>query len=163
MKRLVLMRHAKSAWDDPILSDKERPLNERGRESASALGEWLRDKGYLPDIALVSSSERTRETFGLLDLDREAEFLDALYLASPMGMMQVLEENGGDAETVLMIAHNPGIGALAAELAGAAADADLSRYPTGATAVFSAESAGWSGVGPGDLKLVDFVVPKSLL
>jgi phosphohistidine phosphatase len=60
--RLILSRHAKSGWDDPDLSDHDRPLNARGRGDAPKVGAWLRAKGYLPDAALVSSARRTQET-----------------------------------------------------------------------------------------------------
>ena len=60
--QLILMRHAKSSWDDPAAADFDRPLNGRGRRSAKALGHWLRQRGWLPDRVLCSSARRTRET-----------------------------------------------------------------------------------------------------
>ena len=64
--RLILTRHAKSGWGDPLLSDEARPLNARGHADASALGAWLKAQDYTPDQALVSSANRTQETFGLI-------------------------------------------------------------------------------------------------
>ena len=64
--RLILMRHAKSSWDSPGLDDHERPLNGRGCRSAKAIGAWLNDHGYLPDLVLSSDAERTRETWGIV-------------------------------------------------------------------------------------------------
>ena len=60
-RRLILMRHAKSSWDNPFAEDHQRPLNGRGKRSAKAIGEWLRAQGYLPDQILSSSATRTRE------------------------------------------------------------------------------------------------------
>ena len=63
-RRLLLLRHAKSAWPD--LADSERPLNDRGRRDAPAMGRWLRDKGYVPDLVLCSTAQRTRDTWALV-------------------------------------------------------------------------------------------------
>ena len=62
-RRLILTRHAKSAWDDPRLEDFDRPLNRRGLRAALELGEWLHSRGYEPDQVLCSSAQRTRETW----------------------------------------------------------------------------------------------------
>ena len=77
MKRLILMRHAKSTWDDPTQDDHERGLNGRGRVSARVVGEWLKTKGYIPNQVLSSSATRTRETFSRLGIICDAKFLDA--------------------------------------------------------------------------------------
>ena len=63
MKRLILTRHAKSSWDDPMTPDHDRPLNERGKAAAADLGQWLASRGYVPDEVLCSDSLRTRKTF----------------------------------------------------------------------------------------------------
>ncbi len=161
MMRLILMRHAKSDWDDPLQSDKARPLNARGRRNAGALGVWLRAAGLQPERALVSSSVRTRETWQLLGLGGEAVFEDALYLAGPETILRVLRDRGGSAATVLVLGHNPGIGALAEMLAPEAEDADLIRYPTGATAVFEGTGGTWSAAR--GFRLVEFMVPRRLV
>ena len=76
--RLILMRHAKSSWNKPV-SDHERELNGRGRASARAMGNWLRENDFLPKEALISSSERTRETFKWLEVKPTREsFLESL-------------------------------------------------------------------------------------
>ena len=114
MKRLVLKRHAKSDWGDPALPDHARPLNERGRRSATALGDWLRAMGALPDQILCSSSERTQETCARLNLPLAPELHDALYLAEAPDMLRVLR--GATGSQVLMLGHNPGIAEFAARL-----------------------------------------------
>src|SRR6056297_2318257 len=76
MRRLVLMRHAKSSWGDPGLDDHDRPLNKRGKQSAKALGDWLRAQTIVVDQALVSSSVRTVETMQRLKVDCDRQVLD---------------------------------------------------------------------------------------
>jgi phosphohistidine phosphatase len=63
MKRLILTRHAKSAWDDPAMADHDRPLNERGKAAAADLGQWLASRDYIPQEVLCSDAERTRKTW----------------------------------------------------------------------------------------------------
>jgi phosphohistidine phosphatase len=160
MMRLILMRHAKSDWDDPRQPDRDRPLNARGRRNAAALGDWLRAAGLEPERALISGAVRTRETWELLGLAGEALFEDALYHAGPDTILRVLRAKGGTAQPVLVLAHNPGIGALAETLAPEAGDSDLARYPTGATAVFEATGADWEAAR--GFRLVSFVTPRRL-
>lgn len=160
-KRLILMRHAKSGWDDPTLDDHDRPLNGRGRVSAGALGDWLRTKGILPDQALVSSAARTRETFARLGLACDAGFDRALYLAPPMAMMTALKAATGT--TVLMIGHNPGIAELAHDLMAKLPDhTRFHDYPTCATLVADFEIDDWAALSAGTGTLVEFVIPREL-
>lgn len=160
--RLILMRHAKSDWDDPSLTDHARPLNKRGRKAAEAMGDWLRDNHYLPDLVLSSDAARTVETCERLGLNADTRFLSALFHASPMVMMQVLRQ-GGDAKTLLMVGHNPGIAEFAATLAAnPPADPDFDRYPTCATTVFDLPIAGWQDALFGDGQVRDFIVPRRL-
>ena len=115
MKRLILMRHAKSSWADPSQDDIDRPLSKRGIRDAARIGRWLLETGYLPDQALVSAAARTRETWagvaGAIGA-RPAEFLPELYHADPAAMLGTLRRASGD--TVLMLGHQPGIGELRA-------------------------------------------------
>lgn len=161
--RLILMRHAKSDWDDPTQPDHARPLNPRGRASATAMGDWLRARGDLPDLALVSDATRTRETFARLKLEAEAQFLPRLYHAGPAMMMDVLQ-GAGTAGCVLMLGHNPGIAEFAERL--------LSRpvthprfydYPTCATLVADFPVADWADVSFGTGSAVDFAVPREVI
>ncbi|MCR9127702.1 MAG: histidine phosphatase family protein [Rhodobacteraceae bacterium] len=158
MPRLILMRHAKSDWATGQ-PDHERPLNRRGRTAATALGQWLRAQGHIPDQAIVSSAQRTFETFEGLDLDLEPQFTRTLYLAEPQTMMAVLHKATGDC--VLMIGHNPGIADLAHSLVRRApAHHGFATYPTGATLVIDFAEPGWGDVRQG--VAVDFIVPRDL-
>jgi phosphohistidine phosphatase len=164
MLRLILMRHAKSDWDDPMLSDHDRPLNARGRRSAQALGDWMRTRGYLPEQVLCSSAVRTGETLKLLDLSPapDARFTRKLYLAEPDVMMDVL--NSATGKTVLMVGHNPGIAMMAERLVKAAPAHDrFHDYPTGATLVCDFDAPDWARAGWHQGKLVDFVIPRELV
>ena len=161
MKRLILMRHAKSAWDDPLLEDHARPLNGRGRVSARGVGEWLRAKKYVPDQILSSSSARTRETFSRLGFVCDAQFLDKLYHAGPDIMLDVLRDATGD--TVLMLGHNPGIAWFAQNiLQFAPPQSRFYDYPTCATLVADFDVDAWREIGAGGGKAVEFVIPREL-
>ena len=162
-RKLILMRHAKSGWDDPTLSDKERTLTPRGRRSAKAIGNWLREKGHKPDLALISGSQRTRETWELLNLSCAHDFLDALYHAPPDRIETIVQNRGGNARTILVIAHNPGIGSYASDLCPDNREYDFLRYPTGATAVFDLKINSWNTFASGDITDVGFVAPRSLI
>ncbi|MBE1282892.1 MAG: histidine phosphatase family protein [Rhodobacteraceae bacterium] len=160
---LILIRHAKSAWDAPAPSDHARPLNKRGRRSAKAIGQWLKDMDHLPSQVISSSSQRTRETHQLLKLDAPVVFTERLYHASSDIMFQVLRE--AEHPRVLMLGHNPGIAAFAHSLASQPPDhSRFDDYPTGATLVLDFEIDQWSDLSWGTTgKVRDFIVPRELL
>ncbi|WP_270726253.1 SixA phosphatase family protein [Shimia sp. Alg240-R146] len=160
---LILMRHAKSSWDDPLQSDHDRPLNKRGRASAKAIGAWLLETEYLPDQLLCSTSERTRETFSRLGLKvTDTRFEDALYHAGANTMLRHLHVATGT--TVLMLGHNPGIGHFAELLARQRPDHPrFFDYPTNATTIFRFDAASWQEVQFGQAEAIDFAVPRDLL
>ena len=158
---LILMRHAKSSWDNPGLSDHARTLNARGRRSASAMGDWLRAEGWRPDEAVSSSSQRTRETFAGLRLNVPVHFTDDLYHADPDGMRAVLAQAAG--ETVLMLGHNPGIAAFAAMLVTAPPDHPrFADYPTCATLVARFDIDSWDRLRWQSGTPLAFVIPREL-
>ena len=161
MKRVILMRHAKSSWDTPGLDDHARPLNGRGRVSAKAVGDWLRTKGYIPDQILSSSSVRTRETFAGLGIPCDTHFMPALYHARPDEILSVLR--GADGASVLLLGHNPGIAEFANELvARAPGHPRFGDYPTAATLVADVPAPTWKDLEPGTAEPVDFTVPRDL-
>lgn len=163
---LILMRHAKSAWDDPDQDDFDRPLNDRGRKSAPAIGRWLAKKGYLPDTVVVSGARRTVETWErmaqFLPETAEMESAPALYLAEPNVILGVLRSQ--TTPTVMMIGHNPGFALLARALASKAPNhPKFPQYPTAATTVFGFTCPSWSEIAPGTGEVIDFTVPRDLL
>ena len=159
--RLILMRHAKSSWQNPMQEDHQRPLNGRGQRSATAIGTWLKEHGFIPDQMLISTSQRTRETCERLGLGAEKMFLDALYHAGPGQMMKTLQAASG--RCVLMLGHNPGIAYLAHDLVSVPPDHPRFRdYPTCATLVADFPVDSWRDLRPGSGHVVDFITPREL-
>ncbi len=166
MKRLILTRHAKSSWDDPLTPDHERPLNERGRAAAADLGQWLASRGYVPGKVLCSDAVRTRETWEriapALPGAPVLQLKPALYHAGPDVMLAVLRH--ATADTVMMIGHNPGMAEFAARIvAHASVDPDFARYPTGATLVVDFVADAWAVVGFGQGVVDDFIIPREIV
>jgi phosphohistidine phosphatase len=166
MKRLILTRHAKSSWDDPLVPDHDRPLNERGKAAAADLGQWLASRGHVPDLVLCSDALRTRKTWSgiapALPGTPVLELKPALYHAGPDVMLAVLRHGAGDC--VMMIGHNPGIAEFAARLVGRPpASPEFARYPTGATLVVDFAAEDWAAVGFGQGSVVDFVIPREIV
>ncbi len=164
MLRLILMRHAKSDWSLGGQSDHDRPLNKRGRASAAALGDWLRQKDLSPEEVMCSSAKRTTETLSGLRLspDPQTEFVGRLYHAAPRTMLEIL--NGATSSCVLMVGHNPGICDMAHRLLSVAPDhARFADYPTGSTLVCDFEATDWMSVDWHQGQCVDFVVARELM
>jgi phosphohistidine phosphatase len=172
MRQLLLLRHAKSSWDDPALSDHARPLNARGRKSAAAMAQAMRDLGLVPDIVLVSSARRTLQTLEALTPFEDPaliEPMDALYLAPWRRLLEAVQAAPETARSVLLIGHNPGLHELALALAGAVGvtrpSPGMQRlaegYPTGALAEFTI-AAPWRLLEPGGGRLVRFIQPRDL-
>lgn len=166
MKRLILTRHAKSAWDDPLTPDHDRPLNDRGKSAAADLGQWLASRDYVPGQVLCSDAERTRKTWSgiapALPGTPVLELKPALYHAGPDVMLAVLRH--ATADCVMMIGHNPGIADFASRLvAHAPQSPDFARYPTGATLIVDFVAEAWADVGFGQGTTVDFIVPKEFV
>ncbi|MEV8467024.1 histidine phosphatase family protein [Fluviibacterium sp. DFM31] len=164
-KRLILMRHAKSSWQDTDLDDHARVLNARGRRSCDAIGPWLAAHDHVPDQILCSDSARTRQTWALLAPHFPPTpaplLMPELYLASAKALRTALSEASGD--TVALLAHNPGIGEFAARLVTAApAHPRFGIYPTLATLVAEFPIDSWANLKLGTGKVLDFIVPREL-
>jgi len=172
MRQLLLLRHAKSSWDDPKLPDHARPLNARGRQNAVAMRQHLQALGIAPELVLVSSARRTLQTMqalGPFAATTRVAPLDALYLANVGQLLAALHAVDEAISSVLVIGHNPGLHELALQLAGAHAMAQprpemqnlAEGFPTGALAEFSVAGPWWS-LGEGGTRLVRFVAPRDL-
>ncbi len=170
MKRLSLLRHAKSDRTDPAAADFDRGLNGRGRQAAPAMGRYLRRQKLVPDIVLCSAARRARETWELaaaaLKAEIPVEYSERLYLATPAQTLRLLHQLPETAGSVLLIGHNPGFHALALQLVGsgdAAARAQLqSKFPTAALAVIDFEVERWSDLAAGKGELERFIAPRDL-
>lgn len=165
MKRLILIRHAKSSWDDPTMSDHDRPLNERGLGAAADLGQWLQSRGYVPTEVLCSDALRTRQTYEGIAKSFEAApepaLKPALYHAGPDVMLAVLRHAAAD--VVMVLGHNPGIAEFAHRLvAKTPVSSQFTRFPTGATLVVDFEIGSWEDVSFGQGVSVDFMVPREI-
>jgi phosphohistidine phosphatase len=164
-RRLIVLRHAKSAWPD--VNDFERPLAPRGRRDAPAAGRWLRDAACLPDHVVCSPARRTRETWDLvaeeLDTAPPASYDGRMYGAGVSTLLEVVHETSEPVRTLLLIGHNPGLQeltlALAGEVAGDALDRAEEKFPTSAIAVLTFEGS-WPELTPGSALLTDFAVPR---
>ena len=121
MLRLIIMRHAKSDWQSGAQRDHERPLNKRGRRDAPRMGKHLLDCGWSPDMVISSDAQRTRETWAGMSefFPRTAvHFLNAFYLAGITAIETEVGRLALDAQTVLVLGHNPGWEDAASELSG---------------------------------------------
>lgn len=157
------MRHAKSSWEDPLADDFDRTLNGRGRKAAVTMAKWLVDKGYLPDTVLVSTARRTVETWErmapLMPETATMESSPALYLAGPDILLGALKSQ--KAPSVMVIAHNPGIGEFAERILKTGPNhPDFPRTPTAATCVMEFPQDAWSDITWESATALDYAVPK---
>lgn len=151
-KRVYLLRHAKSSWDDPALSDHDRPLAPRGRKAAALMASHIRDEGIEPELVLCSSAVRARETLERVQPAGEVEVEDGLYGAGAADLLDRLRRVPDEVESVMLIGHNPAI----QDLAGVEG-----KFPTGALATLEFDGE-WRSLRAGCAKLAAFVRPKQL-
>lgn len=164
-RTLILMRHAKSSWQEPWLDDFDRPLNTRGVRSAAAVATWLNRNGLAPSEVITSNARRAVETWAnmapALPTPQTVRKTRDLYLAEPQAYLAALAT--AEAGCVLMIGHNPGIGSLAAMMVAQPPDHDrFADYPTAATVVMRFDARTWSSIGPSEGAATAFVVPRDL-
>ncbi|SMY06388.1 SixA phosphatase family protein [Flavimaricola marinus] len=163
--KLILVRHAKSSWDNPFGDDHQRVLNERGRRTAPQMGRWLQSLGHVPDQVLCSDAARTAETLALMlsewDHKPQITYLHKLYHAAPFTILDTLQQATG--RCVAMFGHNPGIGGMASGIVRVRPQHErYSDYPTCAVAVITFDTDKWSEVGPGSGTCIDFAIPGDL-
>jgi phosphohistidine phosphatase len=166
-RTLLLLRHAKSDYP-PGVADHDRPLAPRGIREAGLAGDWIRANAPSVDAVLCSTATRTRETLANTRIDAPVEFSDRLYDASPGTVLGVINGVGalfGDADTLLVIGHEPTMSQLALGLADAtssnqsAAEQISTKYPTSAVAVLRTENS-WEALTLHGAALVAFHVPR---
>ncbi len=165
-RRLVVLRHAKSAWPD--VPDSERPLAPCGRREAPAAGRWLREADCVPDLVVCSSARSTRETWDLVAAELGAApapviYEARLYGASAGDLLGVVREVPAQVRTLMLIGHNPGVQELVLLLAGEAdgyvLEQTRTKFPTSAIAVLRAPGP-WGSLEAGASRLTDMVVPR---
>ena len=167
MKRLYLLRHAKSSWKDSSLSDRDRPLAGRGRRAAKAMSEHLRERNIHPDLVICSPARRTRETLERIEtvLGRGAVRVEPrLYECGAEGLLAVLREIPDREESVLLIGHNPSLQELALVLARRSPEVERveAKLPTGALVTLAVPAAHWRELKRGGAMLEAFVRPRDL-
>jgi phosphohistidine phosphatase len=155
--RLVIIRHAKSAWPEGV-PDAQRPLNKRGRRDAPAVGRWLRDHVGHIDAAVCSPAVRTGQTWELLAATLDGAPVpivdDRVYAATAQTLLTVVREIPDDAGSAVLVGHNPGVSDLVALLSG-----EEPGMRTSAVAVL--ELAGpWTNAAPGAARLVAHATPR---
>lgn len=161
-KRLILLRHAKSSWEDDQLADHDRPLNDRGRKAAKRIGRLLLEKKIVADVVLCSTSVRTRETaeivFAKWPARPEISFRSDLYHASPEEMAIILAGLADQQGSAMLIGHNPGFEQFLEQLTG-----QYEQFPTAAVAVLELDLEEWGQVSTSTRgRLVHFWKPKEL-
>jgi len=171
MKKLTLLRHAKSSWDDPVDRDFDRPLNKKGKRAAAVMGRFIRDKGLTFDQILASPAVRVIETLENVEeargLAMEPTWDRKIYLASSATLLDVLRGANADADHILMVGHNPGLEDLIFDLVpddgtSPAREEVETKYPTAALAEMTLAIESWADVTEKCGTLDRFTRPRDL-
>lgn len=170
MKRLTILRHAKSSWDDPHLEDFNRPLNDRGWKAARRMGRELEKRGAKFDLVIASPAARVRETIdGLtekLKLNVDIRYEPQIYEASLGTLVEMVRDIRESARSVLMVGHNPGLQQLIVELTHEAPDDRRSRverkFPTAGLATIKLPVDRWNAVTAGIGEIAELILPKEI-
>jgi phosphohistidine phosphatase len=178
MRRLMLLRHAKTETDAPSGRDQDRRLDERGRRDAAEIGRWIGRHPSLPDSVLVSPATRARQTWEIasqamkaagkdLAPEPQVEFVPELYGADASQLLRIVREaTAADPRRLMLVGHNPGMHEFALALAGsgdaAARRALADNLPTSGLAVFDFAVDDWADVGFRRGQLALFVSPRLL-
>lgn len=166
MKRLVVLRHAKSDW--PVgVADRDRPLGRRGQRDAPAAGRWIAEHVGVPDVVWCSPARRTKETWELLAAQLggspPVEFDERIYEASVSDLVEVLRETAKGSSSVLLVGHNPGVQELVLALAGGQrSEVQMlaeTKFPTSGVALLDVNGP-WRELAAGSARLADFAVPR---
>jgi phosphohistidine phosphatase len=161
MKRLYVLRHAKSSWNDASLADYDRPLNERGLETAPFMGRLMRERNYVADTVIASPAKRARKTAKLASeaagIKSPILFDERIYEASPQTLVKVLSEIDGEINSAMVVGHNPGLEGLIRFLTG-----EIAAMPTAAVAVIDLDVGKWIDIDHRSGKLLEVLRPKEV-
>lgn len=161
MKTLLLLRHAKSSWDDPGLLDFDRPLAPRGKRDAPRIGKELKNRKPLPDLIIASPAVRAKETIEAVieaaHLDLSPKFDESIYGASSDQLLALVRLIPDKISCVLLVGHNPGFEELVEQLTGA-----YERMPSAAVACIEFQVNHWQEVQDHAGKLAWLITPKQL-
>lgn len=165
MKRLTLLRHAKSSWDDDGLDDHDRPLAERGCRDAPRVGEQLGGFGLAPDLVLSSTAVRARDTARLVadvlgkGVPERLRLEARIYLASPGQLLALIAETDDSIGELLLVGHNPGLTELVNCLL---PEMRLANLPTAGAVAVDCDVDRWASIDSAAFSLRFTVFPKSL-
>jgi phosphohistidine phosphatase len=170
VRRLWLLRHAKSSWDEQELADRDRPLATRGEHDADRMGEHLAKEQVQPALILCSSALRARQTLArvlpFLGDELDVRIEPGLYVFDPSPLLRRLREVPEDAASVLLVGHNPAMQeltlTLTAQTEGAIRQQVEAKFPTGALVGIDLRVDAWPDVAPGVGEVVRFVSPRAL-
>ncbi len=160
MKRLLIMRHAKSSWKDSSIADHERPLKKRGLKDAAEIGKILKHKGLVPDKILSSDAVRAADTATVVadkcGFKQEVEFIGRLYMAEGSAIMDLIQSQPDSVKTLMVIGHNPGMEALVQLLS-----RKIESLATANVAYFQADVKKWKNLSlESKVKLKNFWKPS---
>lgn len=162
MKYLYLIRHGKSDWHTDHATDKERPLNSRGREDAHKIGDYLKRASVHPDRVLCSSAQRTLQTLGILTdaagWRSEVNIEEALYLADPADVIRMIRSQPAGIDTLAIVGHQPFTGLVASLLLG---NRHL-EVPTACVIGIEFDATDWDGVINEQGRLLMHLLPRRL-
>jgi phosphohistidine phosphatase len=170
MRRLMLLRHAKSDWSMPGTRDQDRPLSVRGREAAPRMGTYMARHGLVPDLVIASPAMRVMDTLALVlpafAKQPKAQPDARLYDTDADELLKVIKETPSSVHSLLLVGHNPSLADLASLLM-ASGDVDIrqrliEKFPTAALAVIDFPLDDWSKIHPRSGRLDRFVPPKML-
>jgi phosphohistidine phosphatase len=162
-RRLHLLRHAKSSWEEPWLADHDRPLAPRGRRAIAAMSRHLDEQRIEPELVLCSTARRARETLDGIEpaLARAAVSIEPeLYGAAAAGLLARLHQVDPTVRSVMVIGHNPGLHDLALLLARPGTSQLDAKFPTGTLATLAI--SGWTALEPGTAALIALTKPRDL-
>ncbi len=163
MKKIFIVRHAKSSWSHPELDDFDRPLNRRGKKNALEMGQRLADRNVRPDELRTSPAKRAAATakriaqqisFPLENINKNFR----LYHGSTSDMIKLIQSISDETDTLMLFGHNPGLTDLVNDLSGA----DIYNIPTCGIAEINFEVSSWKEVNEGIGELVTFDYPKNI-
>lgn len=163
LRELILLRHAKSDWKQPGLTDIDRPLSDKGKKSALKVGRWLKLKNLEPDLILVSPAQKAQQTLRRIctECDANTITVDELYQADLAALRKVLAD-APTTERVMIIGHNPGLELLYRFLQEKSESSSIHLFPTASLAHFILPHD-WKSLEQGDGKLTQFIRPRDII
>ncbi|MCH7409214.1 histidine phosphatase family protein [Belliella sp. DSM 111904] len=161
MKKLIIVRHAKSSWDNPFLDDHKRPLSERGLRDAPRMAQRLKKKGIIPEYMLVSDAVRTKETARIFAQnlgvsDELIHYKRELYHASQYELIRSIRHVSDDVENLYLVGHNPGMNDLLSYFG-----FRLNNLPTCGVVIFKIGSKSWTSISPAEIEFLAYDFPKN--